>query len=92
MFSAMLHSCYDFPVVSWGLTEIGLYSAENGFSSSQMCGLVVRALDFYPVKPGSNPTVDWNCIWYASFLCYDFPVVRAPKMYNRLQNCVGPVV
>ena len=34
------------------------------------------ALDFYPDRPGSNPTIGGNFVSYASFLYYDFHVVR----------------
>ena len=37
---------------------------------------MVRALDFYPGGPGSNPTIGGNFFSYASVFCYDFHVIR----------------
>ena len=37
---------------------------------------MVRALDFYLNRPGSNPTKVGNVFSCASFLCYDVHVVR----------------
>ena len=48
-----------------------LFVSEIGY---RLFGSVVRALDFYPCKPGSNPTIAGFFFSYASFLCYDFVV------------------
>ena len=45
-------------------------------SGSRLFGSVARALDFYLGRPGSNPTIGGKFFSYASFLCYDFHVVR----------------
>ena len=54
---------------------VGIYSIS--VSRSRLFGSVVRVLDFYPDIPGSNPTLGGFFFFsYASFLCYDFHVVR----------------
>ena len=45
-------------------------------TESRLFGSVVRVLDFYPDRPGSNPTTGGIFFSYASFLCYDSHVVR----------------
>ena len=45
-------------------------------SGSPLFGSVVRALDFYPGRPGLHPIIGGKFFSYASFLCYDFHVKR----------------
>ena len=49
----------------------------------QLFGSVVRALDFYQGWPGSIPMTGGNSFSYASFLCYDFHVVRWGLVRDR---------
>ena len=51
---------------------------------------MVRALDFYPGGPGSNPTISGNFFSYASFLCYDFHVIRLVIFHIILINELWP--
>ena len=47
-------------------------------------GSLVRALDYYPERPGSNPMTDGNLFFsYASFLCYDLIIVRWGLVLDR---------
>ena len=49
----------------------------------QLFGSVVRALDFLPSGPGSNPTKGGKIFsaYNAFYFCYNFQVIRVPKMY-----------
>ena len=48
-------------------------------SGNRLFRSMVRALDFYPGRPGSNPMIDgiYFSLSCAPFLCYDFHVIRA---------------
>ena len=50
----------------------------NHWAKEWLFGSVVSALDIYPDRPGPNPTLGGIFFRYASFLCYDFHVVRTP--------------
>ena len=51
-------------------------------SGNRLFGSVVRALDFHPDRPGSNPKISGIFFSYASFLSFDFNVVRCGLVRN----------
>ena len=73
-----LTACETFDYLPWQITH-SLYvyiQSLTTASGSQFFGSVVKALDFYPDRLGSKPTIGGNFFSYVSFICYDFHVVR----------------